>query len=116
MEALADGSLAVTAIANGRVLACGGILNIGPGLGYAWLFGSTYLHENLLWFTKSLRDWVGATEQILNLHRLQTVCHVADTQGINWVEHLGFVAEGTLRRYDAHQGDYIMYARIREDN
>jgi RimJ/RimL family protein N-acetyltransferase len=110
VEADCEGSLAVTIIQDGRILACGGILPIGDGLGYCWLFGSTYLHLARMWFFRETLKWLHGMFETLSLHRLQTVCHVDDTQGIKWVEALGFIAEGTLKSYDAKQGDYVMYA------
>lgn len=110
VEAFCEASLAVTVIAEGRILACGGVLPIGPGMAYTWMFGSVYLQAHSLWFVKELKQWFDSTIKTLNLHRLQTVCHVDDAQGIKWVESLGFVAEGTLRMYDALKGNYIMYA------
>lgn len=114
VEAFCEASMAVTVVADGRILACGGVLPVGSGIGYTWMFGSVYLREHSLWFVKELHNWLAVTAQTLGLHRLQTVCHVDDAQGIKWVESLGFVAEGTLRMYDALKGDYIMYARLTE--
>lgn len=113
VEAYCEGSLAVTVVQDWRIMACGGILPMGDGLGYCWLFGSAHLNVARLWFFREVHKWLDAMIETLNLHRLQTVCHVNDAQGIKWVEALGFVAEGTLRSYDAMQGDYIMYARVK---
>lgn len=113
VEAFCTDSMAVSIMADGRLIACGGVLSIGPGIGYAWMFGSIHLRQHILWFVNELNNWLASISQTLDLHRLQTVCHVDDAQGIKWVESLGFVAEGTLKQYDAKRGDYIMYARIK---
>jgi len=112
VEAFCTQSHAVTVMYDGRVIACGGILPLGSGIGYAWMFGSVYLQRHSLWFIRELEQWLTALALTLELHRLQTVCHVDDAQGKKWVEALGFVAEGTLRSYDVHKGDYIMYSQI----
>lgn len=108
-----DDSMAVSAMVDGRIVACGGVFDMGGGIAYAWMFGSTYLRQHIVWYVKEVRGWLESIEQTLGLHRLQTVCHVDDAQGRKWVEALGFVAEGTLRSYDALKGDYIMYARVK---
>lgn len=110
VEAFCSTSLAVTAMIDGRITACGGILDLGSGIGYAWMFGSIYLKQHAIIFIKELRGWMEATATVGNFHRLQTVCHEDDDQGKKWVEALGFIAEGTLRSYDAIKGNYIMYA------
>lgn len=115
VEAYCEQGFSMTMVEDGRVLACGGILPLYPGIAYAWLFGSTYLPSRAKTFTRTLQGWMDTTSDTLNLHRLQTVCHVDDVQGKKWVEMLGFIAEGTLRGYDVNQGDYVMYAKVKKE-
>lgn len=114
LEAYCENSLSVTVCSGGRIMACGGILPLGGGVAYCWLFGSTYLPQCSLWFIRELIKWLRHITDDFQIHRLQTVCHVDDIQGQKWVESLGFIAEGTLRMYDANKGDYIMYARLND--
>lgn len=113
VEAFCNTSLAVTVLIDGRIVACGGIFDMGSGIGYTWMFGSVYLRRHSLQFIRELEGWVEATAKVNSFHRLQTVCHVDDAQGKKWVEALDFIAEGTLRSYDALKGDYIMYAKVK---
>lgn len=114
VETWCANSNAVTVIADGRVLACGGLNQISDGACNAWLFTSIHLSPHIRQFVKEVKPWIRRVGDTLGAHRIQTVCHGQDLQGIKWVKTLGFVAEGILRKYDIHESDYIMLSMVKE--
>lgn len=103
---------AYTGFVEDRVLVCTGIMRLWPGVGEAWMVPSSEISQYPLLVMKNLRRIMESLIEALNLERVQANVRVDFPAGRRWVEHLGFKAEGEMRRF--HNGEtYVRYARIK---
>jgi hypothetical protein len=105
-------SVACTGIADGRVVACGGVAPFGNGNANIWLIPSIYVEQYKTAFATHVLRWLMGVREDLALNRMQSAC-LADDLHDGWMTFLGFEKEGVLRKY--HNGlDYHMWGRIWE--
>lgn len=107
-----ENSIAITGIADGRVVCCGGIIPFGNGNAEIWLIPSIYVKDYKVLFCKELGKWLFGLRTDLSLNRMQTSC-IDDATHTNWMEYLGFTKEGTMRRY-FNGVDYNMWGKVWE--
>lgn len=100
-----------TAIKDGEILCCGGIIIAWHGMGSVWTVNSPLVKKYPLMFHKLIRRWL---KYFINTHGLQRVQALVDPNNytnIRWIEALGFEREGILRKYRDDK-DYCIYALI----
>ncbi len=93
------------------ILACGGIVQAGGGVGNVWAYISDKARGHgvsLLRFSRSAMD---RALSIMLFHRLQTVVRTDRPEYERFVELLGFEKEGRLRKATSTQEDLFLYAR-----
>lgn len=104
----------LSAVAGFRTLCCGGVLEMWPGAGRAWLAPACQLRR---------RHWPAITRMALflfdaahqaGMRRIETVVREEFAAGHIWARLLGFESEGVMRRWGADGLDYRLYARLRE--
>lgn len=106
-----DDGIGMTIVANESVIAVGGIDVLWHGSASLWgLFSKNVKQYTKTVFAQARRFLDGAIRD-MNLHRLSATVASYDDAAIRWIEHLGFVKEATLHRYDAQKRDYYLYAR-----
>jgi hypothetical protein len=108
----------------GEIIGCGGVIIYWPGVGEGWSIFSKdtafqYKREIFV-YTRKFFDIVIAN---YNLWRIQATLRVDMTNKPprapggkpgNWLEHLDFEYEGTLKKYCPDGTDSYMYSRIIE--
>jgi hypothetical protein len=102
----ADG---VTLTCDGKILCCFGFITRVPGVVEVWLFPSIYVRDHSIVFVREINGYIESTAQVLNWHRVQTLTP-DNLLHRKWMRILGFVEEGTMRKYHEKK-DYIMSAR-----
>jgi len=104
---------AVTAIADEKIVACGGIEVVWPGVAEAWcLFPHAMSHCEMLprHAKRILQQWI----EDYQLVRVQAPLRADFQTGIRFAEWLGFRCEGRLRRYHPDGCDALMHSIIVE--
>lgn len=97
---------AVTAIADGDVIGCAGIVEQGFGIGTLWGFIG---EDSGPYFLRLHR--IGQRLMRLNpLRRIESSTEVDFAQGCRWLELLGFQSEGILRQYGPDGSDHRRYS------
>lgn len=95
-----------------RVIACTGIVPQWKGRAVMWAlladsvnrYDMIWLHRQAVWFLDI---------QIANgFHRIEAHVHEPFTAAHRWVDMLGFVSEGLMRRFDPTGRDMRLYARV----
>lgn len=97
---------------DGAIVFILGIHDLWSGVGEFWGASAPRisLHPHVLVTGRELfRRLVGGYV------RVQATVNSKHEEGVRLVEHFGFRAEGLLRRYGPHGGDFIMYAIVREE-
>jgi len=100
---------AVTLIVEDRILACFGFTLITPGVVDVWLFPSVYVKDNAIGFVRTVNNYLEVTSKVFGWHRAQSLTRV-DSIHRKWMQTLGFVEEGVMRKYYKKQ-DFIISAR-----
>ncbi len=105
---------------DGRVLGCGGVRLLWSGTGEAWILLSLdaiakSTQEQFSHYRKSAYTIAG---DLLNdicgdLTRIQAHVRADDEIGIRFVERLGFVREGLMRKFGPDGSDHYLYAIVR---
>jgi len=101
----------ITLLADGQVVACGGVVIIWPGVGEAWMRTSHLLGRYPVATLRLTRQFLDASVSSLKLRRLQCTVRCGYAPAIKWAERLGFASEGVLRGFGPDGEDYIMFSR-----
>lgn len=107
-----EGGFALSAVAEGRIVAAGGLLVLRPGVAEAWLLRSVEMPRHGIALARSVAREIGAAAATLDLHRVQATVPLDDPRARRFAEWLGFVPEGVMRRYGADTSDHILYAKV----
>lgn len=109
VQALKGGGPAYTAEADGRVIACGGIMLQWPGRALVWSLLSRHAGRHFV----ALHRCVSKRLDEANVRRLEAVVDATFEPGHRWVRLLGFEREGLMRGYAPDGRDHVLYARVR---
>lgn len=107
------GRPALTALAEDRVIGCGGVLAMWT-IGEIWLHISDEMVERPIWFHKSIVHEINKVKAASGLNRLQTAIPLQNVKNRKWIKALGFRAEGIARKYGVNGEDCMRYAWVRE--
>lgn len=99
--------------ANHRVIACGGIIEIWPGRGEAWMILSRSPgRRGLLAITRCVRRHL-AQAISGKYHRIETIVDTRWCNAHKWASLLGLTREGTMKKCGPDQRDFDLYAMVR---
>lgn len=111
----ADIGPAWSALAEGRVLGCAGIVPLWRGVGAGWLYAAEEMRRHPVALHRAVLRGITAAEAGLDLRRIQISVHEDFAASLAWVARLGFACEGAMPAYGPNGDTYIRYARIRHD-
>lgn len=112
LSVLASEGFAYTLLEDGRIIACGGICPIMPGVATAWIIPSEWVPQYSKTFVKVVKAQIDKMMEDMNLHRVETTC-VDDELHSKWMEHIGFECEGVKKWYDSNKNNYKIFAKLR---
>ena len=104
---------AFTGVANGEIIACGGILPLWKGVGEAWVVSSELVSLYPITFAKVIWRKLKSIIEELELERVQTTVDVEHKVSQKWLERMNFENEGLMRKFLGGR-DYYRYAWIKE--
>jgi len=105
-EGLAQ-SDAHTALADGQVIACVGLIQHWPGRRFVWAYLAHDAGRHMLRLTWQVRRWL----RYHGAGRIEAAIDPEFHASVRWARRLGFQREGTMRQYVPGK-DYDLYARI----
>jgi hypothetical protein len=96
---------------DGKIIMCGGIAcGAWKGLGDIWLIPSGFVNQCPLGVFKTAKRYIDDVIETLDLHRVQAT--IAESE-VKWIEKLGFVREGVMRKFSRNKEDRYLYARVK---
>ena len=108
-EALAK-SDSFTALIDGRVAACAGVIPMWEGRGEAWaMIAGDVGPMGMLRIHHAVKRYL----DLNGLRRIEAACDAGFAQAHRWLLLLGFHYEGPLAKYTPDGRDCVRYARIR---
>jgi hypothetical protein len=108
-ESLATAGPAFVAEADGKPVACFGVVERHPNVCHAWGILDTDSGRHMLGLTRAVRQWL----ETAPYHRIDIAVAREFDAGHRWALLLGFTFEGMMRRYLPAGGDAALYARVR---
>jgi len=106
---------AFTAIVDGKVLGCAGLLLPWPGIGLAWMELSEEIGTHGRWLTLVTRRGLADLIRVYSLHRVEVVVLADSPRNQQWIEAIGFTREnGRARAYSSDRRDVIRYEWVKE--
>lgn len=111
-----DDNMSMTGLVDDRIVACGGIRELWPGVGEVWLLLSPEVDNYPLRTGQVISDGMRALIEDNNFVRLQGWCRMDFTKAHTLFKHLGFKPEGIAEKYTPDGMDCILYARIWRPN
>ena len=80
-----------TAVADGKVIACGGVVDFGDGSGEAWLLPTQDVLSHRVWFARTIARVVGELFRRGVYRKLSALVRPDFPQAVRFAERLGFV-------------------------
>jgi RimJ/RimL family protein N-acetyltransferase len=108
-EALKVSGPCFTAINNGRVLGCAGLVKQWENRAIAWALLSGNVGKDFIKVHRAVARFLDLCE----FRRVEAFVDVNFVQGHRWIEMLGFSPEGYMRQFNPDGGDAMMYARLK---
>ena len=103
---------AFTGLADGEIIACGGILPLWKGVGEAWVVSSELVSLYPITFAKVIWRKMRSIIGELELERVQTTVDKEHKVSQKWLERMGFKNEGLMRKFLGGR-DYYRFAWIK---
>jgi hypothetical protein len=105
---------AYTLLSPDGVVAISGVFPLWPGVGSAWSLTSDLVKKYPKSYYKATKQFLEAIISDWNLHRVQASTLAENGIACNWLRHLGFEVEGTMKKYGPDRADHIMFARVNQ--
>ena len=100
---------AFTAIVDGRVIGCGGVMVMWPGVGAAWVSVDKDITRYGIWLTRNVKAALRDIVKGLGLHRVEAVA----LSHSRWLKIVGFHKETDIAQaYTQDKLDVVRYAFI----
>jgi hypothetical protein len=112
-KAREDNGHCITLWVDGKIVGCGGVDLLWPGVGEMWLMVS---YEADKCKTKAYKLIIAGMDKISrdnNLWRCQAWVRKGNTLSHTLCRHLGFKTEGIAEKYFADGTDAILYAKVK---
>jgi hypothetical protein len=97
------------------VIAILGYLAVAPGLIEVFVVPSKNVSKYCFGFVRAVKRYLASLETVIPEYRRMETRSLADPPTDRWMQALGFVCEGTHRKYAPDGSDYRTWARIVND-
>lgn len=108
-RALEDAGNGWTAIVDGKLIACAGLVEQWEGRALAWALISGEAGPYFTRITRAVRRAL----DVAHFRRIEAQVDAEFGAGIRWAEMLGFTIESKMRKFTPEGRDAFMYVRIK---
>lgn len=113
---MAEYGTCFTAIADGRIVVVGGILQMSTHTGKCWTMVSKHASKCGISVFRMVKNQLEAMMQAMKMHRVETANIETAEEHHKWCRLLGFQQEGKMKYYDDEGRTYIRFAKFMEVN
>jgi hypothetical protein len=110
-EGLEAQPLSFTAIEDGKVYACGGLIEEWHGVARAWMLITGEMNGKFMPIHRAVKRAINANLGTA-FHRIEMSVLKHHEEGCRWANMLGFEFEGLARKYSPDGEDFYKYARV----
>jgi len=103
--------LSFTAIEEGKVYACGGLIEEWKGVARAWALLSENMGNKFMPVHRAVKAAIEANQE--KYHRIEMSVIADFAQGCRWARLLGFELESKAKKYSPDGKDCFIYARVK---
>jgi len=104
---------AYSAVINGKIWGCAGVILLWPGVGEAWAISILNAPQTFpIFFHKAVIQMLNRIIKLHELHRVQAAVRCDWEQAQKWIERIGFEREGLMRQYLPDHADCWRYAKV----
>ncbi|MBO6782241.1 MAG: hypothetical protein JJ899_03070 [Alphaproteobacteria bacterium] len=109
-QMLAARGMSFSALADGKIVGCAGVVELWPGVGQAWAVLSREALDEPITLTRAVLRELERIRRERSLHRVQATVADGHGAGARWLAFMGFEVEGLLINYGpGGRGDHWMY-------
>ena len=109
-QALAESPFSYTAISEGRIVACSGVIEHWPGRAEAWAELAQISRKEFLAIHNAVKRFL----EVCPYRRIEATVAVEFDAAHRWIKLLGFELEApVMRKFGIDGGDCALYARIK---
>lgn len=95
-----------------HLLAVIGTQHIWGGVVAVWAILTVEIYRYRVSLLRVLKQLLSFNMIDLNLHRVQIDVRADYAAGHRFAKALGFIAEGTMKKFGTNKEDYVLYARV----
>lgn len=110
LKILSEKGVNHTLIIDDIVIMCGGSVEISEGVYEVWQIPSNYVANNVIKYSKCIKEWFSSLCKIDGVVRIQTIAP-DDKLHDRWLSFLGMQKEGVMRKYFNNK-DYSMWSKV----
>jgi len=104
------GGPAFTAIFDGNIIGCAGVMLLWPGVGEAWVAFDKNVEKHGVWMTRTVRYILRDIIKGCRLHRVEAVVLTENTRNLRGIRKLGFTRENNCaRQYTRDKKDVVRF-------
>jgi len=113
VEAYAAAGPAVSLVADGKIIGCGGVAFPWMGMGEAWMCMDVEFKNHPKTAVKMCKAFLDDVYQACDMFRMQATIRADDGKLRKWIELMGFGLESRMKSFGPDRSDYLMYARVK---
>ena len=95
------------------IIASGGIIQMWPGVGEAWMMMGDDFEDYAQVIYRTCLRTIRTAEKVFGMKRIQAAVLASEPQFVAWAISLGWQKEGLMRKWGPDGSDFYMMARIK---
>jgi len=101
-----------TGLANGQIVACGGIVRIWPGLAEAWIAVTPLVRQYPVFVVRAVKEFLTVVTGAYGLRRIEAHVNAGFYQAVVFAERLGFKIDARLLKYGPNGETFYLMSLV----
>ncbi len=101
-----------TGLYEGKVVACGGIIRMWPGLAEAWIAVTPLARQHTVFLYRHVLAFLDLVTETYKLRRIEAKLCASFILARKFAHRLGFTHDALLKRYGPNGEDYMLVSKV----
>lgn len=101
-----------TGLADGQIVACGGIISIWPGLAEAWIAVTPIARQHTHFLYRHVLAFLALVTDEYSLRRIEAHVNADFSRAVVFAERLGFKIDAPLLKYGPNGETFYLMSRV----